>query len=119
MNRVGAYIQSHNVLVINLADNTINCFISRLVVHIEQAICVAVEAFHCHLLLVSSWNHLETQIQCLSKAVKESKASPVSLRPTSDQSLLKRMQRIHFVKVSPAQVPMQPPFVYCKPPSWA
>jgi len=89
MNRAGAYIRSHNVLVINLADNTINCFVSRLVVHIEQAIRITVEAFHCHLLLVSGWNHLETQIQCLSKAVKESKASPVSSRPALDQSSLK------------------------------
>ena len=44
MNRVGAYIRSHNILIINLADNTINCFVSRLVVHIEKAIRIAV---HC------------------------------------------------------------------------
>ena len=62
MNEAAEHIQSHNVLVINLADDAINCIVRRLVVRIEQAIRVAVEAFRCHLLLVSGRNHLGTQI---------------------------------------------------------
>jgi hypothetical protein len=67
MNGARVHIRSNNVLVINLADNAIDCFVRRLVVRIEQAIRVAVEAFRCHLLLVSSRNQLRTRIQCLSK----------------------------------------------------
>ena len=64
------HIRSNNVLVVNLADNAINCFVRRLVVRIEQAIRVTVEAFRCHLLLVSSRNQLRTKIQVLSRIVE-------------------------------------------------
>ena len=59
MNEARRHMRPHDVLVINLADNAINCIVRRLVVRIEQTIRVTVEAFSCHLLLVSGRNHLE------------------------------------------------------------
>ena len=59
MNEARKHMRSHNVLIINLADNAINCIVGRFVVRIEQAIRITVEAFRRHLLLVSGRNHLE------------------------------------------------------------
>lgn len=56
------WILPHDVLLINLTDNAIDCLVRRLVIGIQQAIRVPVEALSCHLLLVSSRDHLKSQI---------------------------------------------------------
>lgn len=62
INERGEIYDHANVLRINIADDAVNRFIRRLVVGIEQAVRIAVEAFCCHLLLVSGRDQLKEPI---------------------------------------------------------
>jgi hypothetical protein len=61
----------------------------------------------------------ESGFSVCQKVVERENAPPVSSTPALDRSSLTRIPRIHFVKVSRAQVPSQPPSVYCRSPNLA